>query len=67
MHNIRTVTVAPYLRDEHAIIAHAFAIMESRLRKSGEVLNLPELAKNLFVLRLADLEQTVSFAEKGLL
>ena len=52
-------TVAPYLRDEQVIIAHALAIMESRLRKSGEVLNSPELAKNLFVLCLADLEHEV--------
>ena len=33
--------------------------MESRLRKPGEVLDSPELAKNLFVLRLADLEHEV--------
>lgn len=52
--------VAPYaLNNDYDVIAHALAIVEGKLRKTGAVLNSPALVKNLFVLRLAALEHEV--------
>lgn len=52
--------VAPYaFNNDYDVIAHALAMVEGKLRKSGEALNSPTLVKNLFTLRLAQKEHEV--------
>ena len=52
--------VAPYaLNNDYDVIAHALAIVEGKLRKTGEALSSPTLVKNLFTLRLAQKEHEV--------
>ena len=47
------------LAEEDAVIAHALAILESRLRKAGEEFTSPKTVKDFLSLRLAHLEHEV--------